>query len=138
MAAIRPWPDWEYLPVKPSPSPAFDAPDIASRLAAMAGPEFDALPFGVVEMNIDFVVLRYNSTESRYSGLSPERVVGRQFFREVAPCADNRHVARRYELPVVDESIQYTFSLRMKPSPVTLRMLKPGDGERIYLLVMWP
>jgi photoactive yellow protein len=111
---------------------------MASRLAAMPGPEFDALPFGVVEMNFDCFVLRYNATESRYSGLSPDRVVGRQFFREVAPCADNRHVARRYELPTVDETIEYTFSLRMKPSLVTLRMLKPRDAERMYLLVMWP
>jgi photoactive yellow protein len=124
--------------VKPSLPLAFDAPDAASRLAAMPGPEFDALPYGVVEMNLDCIVLRYNATESLYSGLSPGRVVERQFFREVAPCADNRHVAQRYALPALDETIEYTFSMRMKPSPVTLRMLKPRDGERSYLLVVWP
>jgi photoactive yellow protein len=88
-------------------------------------------------MDHQYRVLRYNSTESRYSGLPPDRVIGRHFFREVAPCANNRHVAERFVQPTVDETIEYTFSLRMKPVPVRLRMLKPANASRMYLLVEW-
>jgi hypothetical protein len=41
------------------------------------------------------------------------------------------------ELDALDETIDYTFSLHMKPMPVTLRMLKPAYNERMYLLVTW-
>jgi hypothetical protein len=46
-------------------------------------------------------------------------------------------VAKRYQLDSLDETIDYTFSLHMKPMPVTLRMLKPAYNERMYLLVTW-
>jgi photoactive yellow protein len=117
--------------------PAFDTPDAAARLAVLPEAEFDGLPYGVVEMDHATTVRRYNATESRFSGLSPSRVVGRHFFREVAPCSDNRHVARRYDAGSLDETIAYTFALRMRPVPVTLRMIKPAGGELMYLLVQW-
>lgn len=114
----------------------FDAADIIKRLPAMSDAELDALPYGVVEMDALCTVLRYNSVESRYSGLPPAMALGRHFFRDVAPCSNNPHVAQRYDSATLDETIAYTFSLRMKPVPVTLRMLK-GPGVPMYLLVMW-
>ena len=114
----------------------FDTAD-ASTLLDMDQTELDALPFGVIQMDRSGTVLHYNSTESRYSGLSRERVLGRHFFREVAPCSNNHRVAGRYALHELDETIEYTFALRMKPVPVTLRMLKPAQGAQMYLLVQW-
>src|ERR1035441_6721223 len=72
---------------------------------------------------------------SRYSGLASDRAIGQHFFRDVAPWANNRRVAKRHQLDSLDETIDYTFSLHMKPMPVTLRMLKPAYNERMYLLV---
>jgi len=46
----------------------------------------DALPFGLIHIQGDGRVLQYNQAESRISGLAPEKVVGRNFFREIAPC----------------------------------------------------
>jgi photoactive yellow protein len=120
------------------PPLAFTEPGIGLVLARMADTELDALSFGVVEMNHEFKVLRYNATESRYSGLPPERVIGKHFFHDVAPCADNRHVSHRYAQPALDESLPYTFLLLMKPAPVTLRMIKTAGQEPMYLLVDWP
>jgi len=115
----------------------FNAADAAQRLQELGDAELDELPYGVVEMDLDFVVQRYNATESCYSGLPRERVVGRHFFRDVAPCSNNRRVAQRYAQPALDETIAYTFALRMQPVPVTLRMLKPAGGQRMLLLVQW-
>ena len=116
---------------------SFDAPQLAAQLNCMSDAELDALPFGVIEMNHQFKVLRYNATESRYSGLASDRAIGQHCFRDVAPWANNRRVAKRYQLDSLDETIDYTFSLHMKPMPVTLRMLKPAYNERMYLLVTW-
>jgi hypothetical protein len=56
-------------------------------------------------MDLAGEVLRYNSTESRDSGLQSERVLGRQFFREVAPGCNNRHVAERSAAPTMHETV---------------------------------
>lgn len=118
----------------PSHTPlTFDAPEILARL----GNDLDELTFGVVEMNHACEVLRYNLAESKASGLPRERVLGRHFFRDVAPCTNNERVAGRYAQPTLDETIAYTFALRMKPVPVTLRMLRQADHDRMYLLVSW-
>jgi photoactive yellow protein len=113
----------------------FDAPALAAALAAMSDLELDALDFGVVEMNHECRVLRYNAAESRLSGLPPDRVIGRQFFREVAPCSNNVHVAKRFEAAVLDATIPYTLALHMKMVPVILRLLKALDSKCMYFLV---
>lgn len=86
----------------------FDAADTALRLQELDDDELDGLPFGVIEMDLEVTVLRYTATESRYSGLPRDRVVGRHFFRDVAPCSNNRSVAQRYAQKALDATIAYT------------------------------
>ena len=50
--------------------------------------ELDALPFGVIALDATGRILAYNAAESRMSGRSRERVLGRDFFTEVAPCTN--------------------------------------------------
>jgi len=119
------------------PATEFARADIAATLVVTQDADLDSLDFGVVEMDLSGKVLRYNATESRFSGLAAARVVGRRFFTEVAPCSDNAMVAHRFNQPVVDETVRYTFALKMKPVPVTLRMVKAVGIPRMYLLVRW-
>jgi photoactive yellow protein len=64
----------------------------------------DALPFGVVAMVPDGTVTAYNTAEAALSGLTPSRVVGRNFFTSVAPCTNNFMVAHRFEAePEIDD-----------------------------------
>ena len=119
-------------------APLFDAPALAAALTAMSDLELDALDFGVVEMDHECRVLRYNAPESQLSGLPPERVIGRQFFRQVAPCSNNATVAQRFEAATLDATIPYTLALKMRPVAVVLRLLKSADSTRMYFLVSMP
>ncbi|WP_437671413.1 PAS domain-containing protein [Sorangium sp. So ce131] len=56
------------------------------RLAEMTSQEVDDLPYGFVMLDEEGVVLLYNRYEQRMSRLPSERVVGRNFFQEIAPC----------------------------------------------------
>jgi photoactive yellow protein len=116
--------------------PSFDAAQLAAQLNCMSDSELDSLPFGVIEMNHQFKVLRYNTAESHHSKLPPDRVMG-QHFRNVAPWANDRRIAKRYQLDSLDETIQYTAFVQMQQEPVTLRMLKPAHNDRMYLLLKW-
>jgi photoactive yellow protein len=127
----------DFSPMMAIELPSFDAPQVAAQLNCMSDGELDALPFGVIEMNHDFKVLRYNTAESRHSKLARDRVIGQHFFRDVAPWANNRRIAKRYQVDALDETIQYTASLHMQQEPVTLRMIKPAYNDRMYLLVNW-
>ena len=65
-------------------------------LLSLSPQEVDALPFGLITLDPDGVVTGYNKTESSLSGLDPRRVVGRNFFDEVAPCTRVKEFAGLY------------------------------------------
>ncbi|MCY0989148.1 PAS domain-containing protein [Nannocystis sp. ILAH1] len=114
----------------------FDSPTLLADLEQASASELDDVALGVVRMDRDGVVLSFSRRESQLSGLSPQSVVGRNFFIEVAPCTNNFMVAERYaESGELDERIDYVFTYRMKPRPVRLRMLKRADGGEQYLVV---
>ena len=47
----------------------------------------DALPFGAIQLAGDGTIVAYNRSESALSGLTPERVVGKNFFFETSRLA---------------------------------------------------
>jgi photoactive yellow protein len=115
---------------------AFDDQGALDWLDKADDATLDALDFGVVAMGADGSVVAYNAVESALSGLSPARVLGRNFFNDVAPCANNYMVAQRYlDEPSLDVTLPYIFTLRMEPRRVRLRLLKSEGSARRYLLV---
>jgi photoactive yellow protein len=116
---------------------AFDSPALPGLLGRLDDEALDELSFGVVEMDMSMTVLRYNAAESEASGLPPQRVIGRHFFQQVAPCSNNALVAGRFGTDGLDVTFPYTFALRMKPVPVTLRLLESQIDQRRWLLVRW-
>lgn len=119
---------------------AFDQPDLLARLDALSSEELDTLDFGVIGMDAQTAVQRYNATESRLAGLTPERVLSHPLFTVVAPCMNNFMVAHRFEEAAasgaaLDDTIDYVLTLRMRPAKVKLRLLAaPGTATR-YVLV---
>lgn len=98
--------------------------------------EFDTLPFGVIGMSEDGIVEIYNQTESKLAGLSRERVVGIHFFSTTAQCMNNFLVAQRFiDEPDLNVIINFVLTLRMRPTPVRLRLLKGRFTRRRYILL---
>jgi photoactive yellow protein len=114
----------------------FNAPGLFDWLEAAAPIDLDALHFGLIAMAQDGTVEHYNAWEGQLSGLTPERVVGRQFFTSVAPCTNNFMVAHRFETePEIDDEIDYVFTFRLAPTRVHLRLLKRPGSRRMYMAV---
>ena len=109
------------------------------RLSSLAPHELDALEQGIVRLADDGTVLFYNATETKLSGLSPEQVVGRDFFTEVAPCTNNGLVRERFRRGIaggeLDFDLDYTFTYRMKPTNVHLRFFREPDTGANWLIV---
>lgn len=62
--------------------------------------------------------------------------MGKHFFTQVAPCTNNFLVAQKFENEAsLDNSLAYTFTIKMSPTQVNLRMLKDSSAQ--YLLCDW-
>lgn len=117
--------------------PGFHAPGLRALLDELAPDELDELAFGLIVMDRHDIVVHYNTFESARAGISPDRVLGRNFFVDVGPCTNNYLVAERYhEEPDLDEELDYVFTFRMRPTPVRLRLLAGARSPRRYLAVL--
>lgn len=107
---------------------------------ALASGDVDQLPFGVIGFDGEGLVRVYNRYESQAAALAPERVVGMHVFDDVAPCMNNFLVAQRFDDAardgaVLDDTIDYVLTLRMRPTPVRLRLLHVPQARFRYILV---
>jgi photoactive yellow protein len=114
----------------------FDAADLSSTLDAMQLPQFDSLSFGLIVMDRAGLVAWYNKFESTRAGIAGVKVVGRDFFASVGTCMNNHLVAERFRLePLLDDFLDYVFTLRMVVTPVRLRLMARPESDRHYLAV---
>ena len=105
-------------------------------LECMPPDRLDALPYGVVGLAADGTTEVYNATESKLAGIPCPIVLGWSYFAETAQCMNNFMVAQRFEdEPEIDDIIDYVLTLRMRPTPVRLRLLKAASCPRRYLLI---
>jgi len=96
----------------------------------------DALEFGVVGMKPGTITDIYNATESRLAGISPESVLGAPFFENIAQCMNNFMVAQRFEDEAeLDDIVPFVLTLKMRPTPVRLRLLQTPEVARRYVLI---
>ena len=107
-----------------------------ATLTAMSEAGIDELPYGVVGLDRDGVVEIYNATEARLAGLKQRNVIGVAFFEAIAQCMNNFMVAQRFEdEPELDSTIPYVLTLRMRPTPVRLRLIATAGARRRFILI---
>ncbi len=111
----------------------FDSQNPANEMARMSEEEIDELAFGAIEVDGSGKILRYNAAEGDISGRSPSEVIGKNFFKEVAPCTDTADFEGRFSegvrLGSLDVQLNYTFDYRMSPTQVRVRMQKSPQKD---------
>ena len=113
---------------------------LGDALDAMHDAELDELGFGVIGFDAQGVVHAYNRYEAQAAGLARDRVIGRELFTSVAPCMNNYLVAQRFadakaNGAPLDVTIDYVLTLRMRPTPVRLRLVAAPWQRHAYVLV---
>jgi photoactive yellow protein len=128
------------LPESSSPPtpPSFDPRNVDN----LPDTELDALPFGVVGLDTEGTILRYNLYESRFARLDRNQVLGRQFFGEVAHCTRNEAFEGRFRKfaaagpggqPV--ERFDFVFDFKFGVQEVSVEIVRTPVPERFYLLI---
>jgi photoactive yellow protein len=88
--------------------------------------DLDKLPFGAIQLDAEGKILSFNAHEAQLTGRDPERVIGRNFFTEVAPCTNVQQFHGRFVAGVaakqLHESFPYRFDFQMAPRDVTVTL----------------
>lgn len=117
----------------------FGAEDIENTLSKLSNKDVDGLAFGAIELDKDGKILSYNSTEGAITGRKPEDVMGKNFFREVAPCTNRPEFFGKFKDGVENDNLntmfEYVFDYNMQPTKVKVHMKKALSGNSYYIFV---
>ncbi len=106
----------------------------------MPAERFDELPFGAIVIDPDGTIVSYNEYEARLSLLARERVLGRNFFRDVAPCTAVREFEGRLRTflrsdDTVSEKFDYLFLFPHGAVAVEITFLRLRKKGQILIAV---
>lgn len=117
----------------------FGASNVANELAQMDDADIDNLAFGLIQLDRDGRILRYNAAEADIANLDQEGMVGRLFFKDVAPCTRTDVFEGRFRKGVeegeLDIEFAYVFDHQMPRTQVRVHMRQADDGETYWVMV---
>lgn len=103
--------------------------------------ELDAIPYGVVQLDVDGCVLSYNRAEAENADIAP-RPLGQHYFFEVAPSANVPEFYGRFLDGVsecqLDDTFSFTFSCSLMPRRVMVRQYFSMRTRTVWLFVAQP
>jgi photoactive yellow protein len=102
--------------------------------------DFDKLPFGAIVIDKTGLIIAYNEYESQLAHLPKKRVVGKNFFRHVAPCTGvQAFEGRMHEFlateDAVSESFEYNFPFDFGAVDVSITFVRYPDRKSILIAV---
>ncbi len=108
---------------------------------ASAVQDVDDLPFGVIVVDRSGTITEYNTYEAKMTGFSKERVLGRNFFHDVAPCTAIKEFEGRFADFLTShatsvEPFEFTFPFAKGPQRVSIVFVRMNfDSERATICV---
>ena len=103
---------------------------------------FDNLPLGVVVLDANGRVVVFNRAEQELAGRSKDRVMGKDFFADVAPCMNVRELGHDFRARVGDPRLDVTIEMSFpfpyvdRPRDVRVRMKSLDVAGDPYALLM--
>jgi photoactive yellow protein len=118
---------------------ALPAAFVSRSIDSISDAELDALPYGVIQVDAEGIVLRYNAYEESLSGLVRQKVVGRNFFKQIAPCTDMQEFYGRFREGVAAQELHCTFRFhfpfKKNPRDVTITLFYNALHKITWVLV---
>jgi photoactive yellow protein len=110
---------------------------ILGEVGRLSAEALDALPFGAIELDATGIVLSYNKAEERLAGRRREDVVGKNFFRDIAPCTRVQRFFGAFEVGVerkqLNEVFDFTFQFPSGAREVRIRMVYSAGAVWIFV-----
>ena len=117
----------------------FGKDDIQNVLSKLTAREVDQLAFGAVQLDGKGPVLQYNAAEASITGRDQKAVIGKNFFRDVAPCTSTPAFKGLFDKGVREGNLntmfEYVFDYNMAPTKVKIHMKKALSGDTYWIFV---
>ncbi len=118
---------------------AFGKDDIENVLGKMSGTELNGLAFGAIQLDASGKIIHYNAAEADITGRDAASVIGKSFFRDVAPCTNTPKFKGVFDAGVkagnLNTMFEYVFDYNMKPTKVKIHMKKAISGDTYWVFV---
>ncbi len=119
-------------------APSTESPIRRDTIHTLTDEQLDALSYGVIALDEQSRVLRYNLYESRLARLDRNDVLGRNFFDEIARCTKTPEFEGRYrallaEAPGKTARFDYLFDFAFGAQSVGVEMVRAPAA--VYVLV---
>jgi photoactive yellow protein len=101
--------------------------------------ELDLLPCGAIQLDVDGKILKFNYYESKLAQLEKDSVLGKNFFKEVAPCTDVQEFHGRFKEGVEKKELnvkfRYHFAFKQNPRNVLVNLFYSNLTSTIWVFV---
>ncbi|HXI11215.1 MAG TPA: PAS domain-containing protein [Thermoanaerobaculia bacterium] len=105
----------------------------------MGTAELDQLPMGAIRLDSKGTILSFNKREAVLTGRDPAKVIGRNFFTEVAPCTNVQTFAGKFREGVSKGDLHtvfpYRFDFEMTPRDVTVTLFYSKQTGSAWVFV---
>lgn len=111
-------------------------------LAELASDELELLPSGAILLDAELRVVGYNAAETRITGLAREKVLGRRFFVDIAPCMDFDEVGQWcvhhvHDAELATQEVDWVLELRDGKRLAALTCIA-GRGRVALTVTLYP
>ena len=117
----------------------FGKDDIENVMSKMSPAEVDQLAFGAVQLDAAGNILRYNAAEASITGRDAKGVIGKNFFRDVAPCTNSPTFKGVFDQGVragnLNTMFEYVFDYKMAATKVKIHMKKAISDGSFWIFV---
>jgi photoactive yellow protein len=115
--------------------------DVLQKLQVSSSAEIDLLEFGVICVDDRGIIKIFNKYEGDRAGIDSKQAIGKNFFTEIAPCTNNQIFYGSFKKGVEERKMDlifpYTFTYKMKPTPVKIHLYRGPARPINWIFVKW-
>lgn len=120
---------------------SYDIEKFTALIDSFTPDEFDSLPYGVIKLDRDGVILAYNAVEGKFSGLLADEVIGKNYFSDIAPCTALTDFEQKYregmESGYLNEFFDFVFNFPGRPMNVQIHLKSSPSHEGGWAFIHW-
>lgn len=113
--------------------------DLFHRVDNLGTSDLDSLPFGLIQLDRNGRILKFNQTEAQLARINRDRQIGRSFFDEVAPCTKVREFYGRFEeglrLRTLYETFGFVFKFDHGWRNVAITLFYSDKTDSVWVLI---